>query len=80
MSEHPTLARDESFHLMTEEQLSQLFLPRSAWKSDQETTRCFGCNNLFFLFFRRKHHCRKCGNIFCSKSKYIIFSLFHYYY
>lgn len=67
MSELIKLGRDESFHFMSEEELNMLFLPRSAWKSDEETTRCFSCNSLFFLFFRRKHHCRKCGNIFCSK-------------
>ncbi len=68
MSNPFILARDDSFHLVSEDQLIQLFLPRSSWKSDEQSTRCFNCNNLFFWFFRRKHHCRKCGNIFCSKS------------
>lgn len=35
------------------------------WIPDANRTRCAGCNNEFGLF-RRKHHCRQCGDIFCA--------------
>ena len=34
------------------------------WINDSECNKCCKCNKYFNLF-RRKHHCRKCGNIFC---------------
>jgi hypothetical protein len=36
------------------------------WMSDRSAKTCYECENLF-NFFRRKHHCRSCGQIFCSK-------------
>lgn len=39
---------------------------RSSWVEDSECTACSGCSKLFGVT-RRKHHCRECGNIFCSK-------------
>ncbi|KAI8990301.1 hypothetical protein BDB01DRAFT_833316 [Pilobolus umbonatus] len=38
------------------------------WKSDSEALSCNykDCLSLFGLFERR-HHCRRCGDIFCSK-------------
>ncbi|KAI9312799.1 hypothetical protein BX666DRAFT_1981988 [Dichotomocladium elegans] len=40
---------------------------RDHWKPDADATHCayFGCRASFGLFERR-HHCRKCGDIFCS--------------
>jgi hypothetical protein len=35
------------------------------WIPDSERIRCAGCNQAFNLF-RRKHHCRQCGDIFCD--------------
>ena len=35
------------------------------WMQDSETTRCLLCGTAFGMFTRR-HHCRKCGLIFCS--------------
>ena len=39
---------------------------------DAVTNECYECG-AFFNTFRRKHHCRICGQIFCSKccSNYI---------
>ena len=34
------------------------------WINDSECNQCMKCNKYFHLF-KRKHHCRKCGNIFC---------------
>ncbi|KAL0142948.1 hypothetical protein V8B55DRAFT_1472930 [Mucor lusitanicus] len=40
---------------------------REHWKRDSDSTACeyIGCLTKFGLFERR-HHCRKCGDIFCS--------------
>ena len=34
------------------------------WIADSRAKSCFKCNHEF-TFTRRKHHCRKCGMIFC---------------
>lgn len=40
------------------------------WVPDNKRTTCFGCSAQFTTFNRR-HHCRKCGQIFCGTcSKY----------
>ncbi|KAI9335050.1 hypothetical protein BD770DRAFT_477411 [Pilaira anomala] len=36
------------------------------WMPDEQCRECFDCNAPFNIF-RRKHHCRACGRIFCSK-------------
>jgi hypothetical protein len=35
------------------------------WERDDEATRCRACDQAFGVF-RRKHHCRRCGKIFCD--------------
>ena len=35
------------------------------WIPDERVKRCFGCGTVFSTF-RRKHHCRSCGRVFCS--------------
>ncbi|XP_044763378.1 myotubularin-related protein 3 isoform X2 [Coccinella septempunctata] len=35
------------------------------WVPDHAVTRCTNCNIKFWIG-KRKHHCRKCGNIFCA--------------
>lgn len=37
----------------------------STWIPDERVQRCFGCGATFSTF-RRKHHCRSCGRIFCA--------------
>ena len=44
---------------MTEEDLKKYWMPDNACKE------CFNCG-LRFTISRRKHHCRVCGQIFCS--------------
>lgn len=36
------------------------------WVPDQDVVQCGGCNAPFTLF-RRRHHCRACGHIFCAE-------------
>lgn len=36
------------------------------WTLDKEVTTCLGCQAKFD-FIKRKHHCRRCGHIFCNK-------------
>jgi len=37
----------------------------ATWIPDERVRRCFGCN-ITFNMFRRKHHCRFCGRVFCT--------------
>ena len=42
------------------------------WMPDAVSTDCYQCN-LKFNLFRRRHHCRICGQIFCQAcSGYLI--------
>eukprot|EP00051_Salpingoeca_urceolata_P010365 m.126669 g.126669 ORF g.126669 m.126669 type:complete len:346 (-) comp16683_c0_seq2:43-1080(-) len=36
-----------------------------SWQPDESTGNCTACQSQFTLF-RRRHHCRSCGNIFCG--------------
>jgi hypothetical protein len=43
---------------------------RTHWIADEIVSNCTECTTRFTIFLR-KHHCRKCGKIFCSEcSKY----------
>ncbi|KAL4177018.1 hypothetical protein KRP22_001954 [Phytophthora ramorum] len=35
------------------------------WMSDRSSKACYECEQLF-TFFRRRHHCRSCGQLFCA--------------
>ncbi|EPQ28819.1 uncharacterized protein PFL1_03622 [Pseudozyma flocculosa PF-1] len=35
------------------------------WERDEQASDCRGCGRRF-TFFLRKHHCRRCGKIFCD--------------
>jgi len=37
-----------------------------SWAQDNDYTNCTSCT-IGFSLFTRKHHCRKCGKIFCKK-------------
>ena len=50
----------------------------ATWIPDARVHRCFSCN-AEFTFWKRKHHCRSCGRIFCascSNQKILIPSYF----
>lgn len=40
-------------------------LPRAPWVGDQTVEACPACKRRFWTAVRR-HHCRQCGNVFCS--------------
>lgn len=41
-------------------------VPRTVvWIPDSERAECYACQ-AEFGFFRRRHHCRACGEIFCA--------------
>lgn len=44
---------------------SQLYIHRSTWVKDKERASCHLCMRNFHAL-RRKHHCRKCGEVICS--------------
>ncbi|KAG0707570.1 kinase-like domain-containing protein [Suillus ampliporus] len=41
-------------------------LSRDHWVEDSYISECYDCNSVFTTW-RRKHHCRICGQIFCSR-------------
>ena len=36
------------------------------WVSDDIVVACHDCKKAFNPIYRRKHHCRRCGNVFCD--------------
>ena len=46
-------------------------LDREFWMRDENAKDCFNCGDAFTTF-RRKHHCRTCGQIFDSKCTSIV--------
>jgi 1-phosphatidylinositol-3-phosphate 5-kinase len=42
-------------------------MKKKEWQPDSEYKECKECSSTFNCFFRRKHHCRLCGEIFCSR-------------
>lgn len=57
--------------------LSKFKLP--SWEQDVEASSCFGCQKEFTAL-RRRHHCRRCGNVFCDpcsqqRAKLLLFAI-----
>ncbi|KAI8916076.1 hypothetical protein EDD86DRAFT_244032 [Gorgonomyces haynaldii] len=36
------------------------------WQPDEQAPKCLNCNRVFGMFLR-KHHCRRCGYVYCHK-------------
>ncbi|CEP61751.1 1-phosphatidylinositol-3-phosphate 5-kinase LALA0_S03e10132g [Lachancea lanzarotensis] len=53
------------------EKPSQNVLSREYWMKDESAKECFSCAKPFTTF-RRKHHCRICGQIFCGSCSFLI--------
>lgn len=51
--------------------LPRKLLGREYWMRDENAKDCFNCGDAFSTF-RRKHHCRTCGQIFDSKCTSIL--------
>ena len=51
--------------------MSHLTISKNLWVPDSAAKSCFYCNNNFTAF-RRRHHCRICGAVFCSNCCSII--------
>ena len=41
------------------------------WVKDEGTDSCVACN-VKFSFSERRHHCRNCGQLFCSRYIHIL--------
>lgn len=52
-------------------QMRRKILDREFWMRDENAKDCFNCGDAFTTF-RRKHHCRTCGQIFDSKCTSIV--------
>lgn len=52
-------------------QFGSKLLSKDFWMRDENAKDCFHCGEPFTTF-RRKHHCRTCGQIFCSKCTLLI--------
>ena len=51
--------------------ISDIFMPRDFWVTDEEVKYCCSCKAVFD-FLTRRHHCRMCGNVFDSKYAFIL--------
>lgn len=52
---------------------------QAAWEEDADVEQCQGCNCEFSILNRR-HHCRRCGDVFCNscssqRAKLLLYSL-----
>ncbi|CAR30559.1 1-phosphatidylinositol-3-phosphate 5-kinase [Lachancea thermotolerans CBS 6340] len=50
---------------------SKSVLSKEYWMKDESAKDCFSCAKPFTTF-RRKHHCRICGQIFCGNCTFLI--------
>lgn len=52
-------------HKLSDNPLKNGGIPKKYWMNDSFVSECLNCFKQFTAF-RRKHHCRFCGQIFCS--------------
>ncbi|KDO19387.1 hypothetical protein SPRG_15128 [Saprolegnia parasitica CBS 223.65] len=50
----------------------QLACPKEAWVPDAARQRCIHCSRPFSLF-RRRHHCRVCGDVLCGACSWTVY-------
>ncbi|KAF2402745.1 hypothetical protein EJ06DRAFT_489299 [Trichodelitschia bisporula] len=63
IEEHPRPTHVDEDHIS---RMRSKILAKELWMRDENAKDCFYCGDTFSAF-RRKHHCRICGNIFDSK-------------
>ncbi|EAW06472.1 1-phosphatidylinositol-3-phosphate 5-kinase FAB1 [Aspergillus clavatus NRRL 1] len=63
--------RGKRLHDGVVSQLRSKLLSKEFWMRDENAKDCFHCGETFSTF-RRKHHCRTCGQIFDSKCTLLI--------
>ena len=57
--------KEETTKILENEKVENLMGKMPKWVLDDAVTECTKCNERFWMLLR-KHHCRKCGNIFCK--------------
>lgn len=77
----PGLILQENINLYTNLQNRQIVNSSEVepphWVPDEVADSCMACNSHFTLL-RRRHHCRNCGKIFCSRCSSYSTALPHY--
>ncbi len=55
----------EPSHSNKEQTEDEELSKRPEWVGDEEVKACMACKREFHILFRRRHHCRACGGLFC---------------
>jgi hypothetical protein len=58
--------KEETQKILENEKVENLMGKMPKWVHDDLVNECLKCHERFRIFVR-KHHCRKCGNIFCDR-------------
>ncbi|XP_078594907.1 FYVE, RhoGEF and PH domain-containing protein 4-like isoform X2 [Branchiostoma floridae x Branchiostoma japonicum] len=61
------IKREEDQNLPEEVSASELGKRAPQWIKDNEVTMCMRCSQAFNALKRRRHHCRACGWVVCSR-------------
>ncbi|KAL5465581.1 hypothetical protein PMIN06_000482 [Paraphaeosphaeria minitans] len=69
--QRPTIRPSGTMVHAAPSQVPRKLLSREYWMRDENAKDCFNCGDAFSTF-RRKHHCRTCGQIFDSKCTVIV--------
>lgn len=70
-AQRPIIRPSSTLSHIPSSQVPRKLLSREYWMRDENAKDCFNCGDTFSTF-RRKHHCRTCGQIFDSKCTVIV--------
>lgn len=59
------ILNDMSLVIDSQNITKHILIPRTEWVPDRERKECSICCRGFNFFFRRRHHCRLCGEVIC---------------